>query len=138
MIRFIILGEMEMTPKCRSYVIHYELVSMRDYTFSYKFKKACQDDIKKLCASVITQNDKTSVIRCLSSIMLNFDLLGESDTNVPKLDGECKNQMKAEYFQMRQVDEAIDVSATVCLFWLLSCRLTVAIIDAIYLLLRKN
>lgn len=28
----------EMTPKCRSYVHHFELVSMRDYHFSYRFQ----------------------------------------------------------------------------------------------------
>jgi Golgi apparatus protein 1 len=41
----------EMTPKCKSYVHHFELVSLRDYHFSYRFKEACKTDIDTHCAS---------------------------------------------------------------------------------------
>lgn len=38
-----------MTSKCKSYVNHFELVSLRDYHFSYKFQKACTSDIQRHC-----------------------------------------------------------------------------------------
>ena len=40
----------EMTPKCRTYVNHFELISLRDYHFNYRFTQACQEDIKQNCA----------------------------------------------------------------------------------------
>lgn len=38
-----------MDKKCKSYVHHYELISLRDYHFNFKFIKHCQDDIEKYC-----------------------------------------------------------------------------------------
>jgi Golgi apparatus protein 1 len=40
----------EMTPKCHTYVNHFELISMRDFHFNYRFTQACQEDIKQNCA----------------------------------------------------------------------------------------
>lgn len=41
----------EMNPKCRSYVQHFELISMRDYRFNYQFTQACKPDIDSYCAA---------------------------------------------------------------------------------------
>lgn len=41
----------EMNPKCRSYVHHFELISLRDYHFSYRFNEACQADIQQYCSA---------------------------------------------------------------------------------------
>lgn len=46
----------EMNNKCRSYVNHFELISLRDYHFSYKFQKACASDIEQSCKG--HNNDK--------------------------------------------------------------------------------
>lgn len=46
----------EMNAKCRSYVNHFELISLRDYHFSYKFQKACASDIERNCRD--HNNDK--------------------------------------------------------------------------------
>lgn len=40
----------EMTSKCRSYVNHFELISLRDYHFNFRFTQACQEDIRQNCA----------------------------------------------------------------------------------------
>lgn len=40
----------EMGPKCRTYVNHFELISLRDYHFNYRFTQACTDDIRQNCA----------------------------------------------------------------------------------------
>lgn len=53
----------EMTPKCRSYVNHFELISLRDYTFSYRFKQACANDVNKYCQGM--GNEKYASFDCL-------------------------------------------------------------------------
>lgn len=88
----------EMTPKCRSYVNHFELISLRDYHFSYKFEKACKNDIEKHCRD--KPSDKAEIIRCLSSVMFEHRLLGTPED----LDKDCKKQLKVAYLQQEQVN----------------------------------
>uniref|UniRef100_A0AC34Q7S5 Golgi apparatus protein 1 n=1 Tax=Panagrolaimus sp. JU765 TaxID=591449 RepID=A0AC34Q7S5_9BILA len=92
----------EMTPKCKSYVNHFELISMRDYHFNYRFSKACDDDIKKHCSAF--GQDKGAVIRCLSNIMFEHRILGET----PDLAKDCKKQLRVAYLQQEQVDLDFD------------------------------
>ncbi|RCN36160.1 cysteine rich repeat-containing domain protein [Ancylostoma caninum] len=88
----------EMTSKCRSYVNHFELVSLRDYHFSYKFQKACSADIDKYCHD--HGNDKSEIIRCLSEVRFEHKVLGSnSDLSEP-----CKKQLKVAYLQQEQVE----------------------------------
>ncbi|EYC08555.1 hypothetical protein Y032_0065g3610 [Ancylostoma ceylanicum] len=88
----------EMTSKCRSYVNHFELVSLRDYHFSYKFQKACGADIDKYCHD--HGNDKSEIIRCLSEVRFEHKVLGSnSDLSEP-----CKKQLKVAYLQQEQVE----------------------------------
>ncbi|KJH51316.1 cysteine rich repeat-containing domain protein [Dictyocaulus viviparus] len=88
----------EMTSKCRSYVNHFELVSLRDYHFSYKFQKACAFDIEKHCRD--HGNDKGEIIRCLSEVRFEHKVLGTSaDLSEP-----CKRQLKVAYLQQEQVE----------------------------------
>ncbi|KAH7727487.1 Cysteine rich repeat family protein [Aphelenchoides avenae] len=97
----------EMTPKCRSYVQHFEasqtcvaadLISMRDYHFNYRFTQACQPDITEHCSSF--GQDKGAIIRCLSNIMFEHRVLGENKD----LRKECKKQLRVAYLQQAQVD----------------------------------
>ncbi|KAK6025173.1 cysteine rich repeat-containing domain protein, partial [Ostertagia ostertagi] len=88
----------EMTSKCRSYVNHFELISLRDYHFSYKFQKACAADIDKHCQD--HGNDKGEIIRCLSEVRFEHKVLGTSaDLSEP-----CKHQLKVAYLQQEQVE----------------------------------
>jgi len=87
----------EMTPKCRSYVNHFELISMRDYHFNYRFTQACDHDIRTHCASF--GQDKGAVIRCLSNIMFEHRVLGSD----PDLSKDCKKQLRVAYLQQEQV-----------------------------------
>jgi Golgi apparatus protein 1 len=88
----------EMTPKCRSYVHHFEIISLRDYHFSFKFSQACEADIKSHCAAF--GQDKGAIIRCLSNIMFEHRVLGES-RDISK---DCKRQLKLQYLQQEKVD----------------------------------
>lgn len=88
----------EMTSKCRSYVNHFELISLRDYHFSYKFQKACAADIEKHCQD--HGNDKGEIIRCLSEVRFEHKVLGTNgDLTEP-----CKHQLKVAYLQQEQVE----------------------------------
>lgn len=101
-----LLDTVEMNSKCRAYVTHYELVSMKDYNFAFKFKKACQDDVQRHCGT--NANDKTTVIRCLSKILLNQEVLGTKE-GVPTLDSQCKKQLKVEYLTVKEIEEVMKV-----------------------------
>ncbi|KAI1702818.1 cysteine rich repeat domain-containing protein [Ditylenchus destructor] len=88
----------EMTPKCRSYVNHFELISLRDYHFSYRFQEACEPDIKQYCSAF--GPDKGAIIRCLSNIMFEHRVLGEKKD----LRKECKKELRVAYLQQEQVN----------------------------------
>ncbi|CAI4232920.1 unnamed protein product [Auanema sp. JU1783] len=88
----------EMTSKCKSYVNHFELVSLRDYHFSYKFQKACTPDIENFCKG--HGNDKAEIIRCLSEVRFKHKVLGQT----ADLSDPCKKQLKVAYLQQEQVE----------------------------------
>ncbi|GMR35933.1 hypothetical protein PMAYCL1PPCAC_06128 [Pristionchus mayeri] len=88
----------EMTNKCRTYVNHFELLTMRDYHFSYRFQQACDSDIRRHCSA--SGNDKAEIIRCLSSVAFEHRLLGTPED----LQKECRKQLRVAYLQQEQVD----------------------------------
>uniref|UniRef100_A0A915LE40 Golgi apparatus protein 1 n=2 Tax=Meloidogyne incognita group TaxID=654580 RepID=A0A915LE40_MELJA len=88
----------EMGPKCRTYVNHFELISLRDYHFNFRFTQACTDDIKANCAQF--GQDKGAIIRCLSNIVFEHRILG-IDKDLSK---DCKKQLRVAYLQQEQVD----------------------------------
>ncbi|KAL3080502.1 hypothetical protein niasHT_038939 [Heterodera trifolii] len=89
----------EMSTKCRSYVNHFELISLRDYHFSYRFTQACQDDIRAHCVQF--GQDKGAIIRCLSNIVFEHRVLGEHKD----LSKDCKKQLRVAYLQQEQFDD---------------------------------
>ncbi|PAV55880.1 hypothetical protein WR25_13801 [Diploscapter pachys] len=88
----------EMNSKCHSYVNHFELVSIRDYHFSYKFKEACEPDIVKYCPG--HGDEKSEIIRCLSEVRFEHKVLGHQDD----LSAPCKKQLRVAYLQQEQVE----------------------------------
>uniref|UniRef100_A0A5S6QG49 Golgi apparatus protein 1 n=1 Tax=Trichuris muris TaxID=70415 RepID=A0A5S6QG49_TRIMR len=96
-------GAPEMTHKCRAYVTHTELMSMRDFRFTFKFRQACRSDVEQHCLAK-SPNDKASIVRCLSEIMIVHLILGEG----PELKKECRKQLRAEYFKMETADQFLD------------------------------
>lgn len=97
--------ESEMTSKCRSYVNHYELITMSDYKFSYKFKKSCKEDVEIFCKGV--NQNKAEIIKCLSEVLFEHTVLGPKDTETHTLSKECRKQLRVEYLEVRQNEEII-------------------------------
>lgn len=54
--------EMRQDLKCRAAVEHFQIISLQDYHFSYKFKEACRPYVIRFCPSSNTKND---VVTCL-------------------------------------------------------------------------
>jgi len=42
-------NEEGMDDKCSAAVEHWQILGLDDWKFSFKFKNACKEDIKKLC-----------------------------------------------------------------------------------------
>ncbi|VDN05170.1 unnamed protein product [Thelazia callipaeda] len=87
-----------MTSKCRSYVNHFELITLRDFKFDERFAHYCSNDIKKYCAE--DNSNKAEVIRCLSTVMFEHKVLGTKDD----LEKDCKKHLKTAYLHQEQVN----------------------------------
>ncbi|XP_072382260.1 Golgi apparatus protein 1 [Diabrotica undecimpunctata] len=82
-------------PNCRASIEHFQIISLKDYKFTYKFKLACKSHAQRLCAKAST---KSAVIECLSEHILNATIKGDKGV-IPK---DCKQQLKAQIFQQRE------------------------------------
>ncbi|KAK3610023.1 hypothetical protein CHS0354_032371 [Potamilus streckersoni] len=79
----------EMDPKCAAGIEHHQLITLKDYRFSHKFKEACKESVIKHCNKV---TDKSKVVSCLSEIVRN-DILLE---NKPQIPHACRKQLEVE------------------------------------------
>ena len=57
MIRLKEENEEGMDEKCSAAVEHWQILSLEDWKFSFKFKNACKDDIKQLCEHPKVKNN---------------------------------------------------------------------------------
>ncbi|XP_041454489.1 Golgi apparatus protein 1-like isoform X2 [Lytechinus variegatus] len=87
----------EMEAKCQASIEHFQLVQLKDYQFTFKFKESCRKDVLKLCKG---SRDKPSIINCLSSAVRD-SVLKQME---PPVDPECRSQLK---FELLQRDENI-------------------------------
>lgn len=53
---------LDMDLKCRASIEHYQIISLQNYHFSYKFKEACRPFVIRFCPS---SNTKVEVVACL-------------------------------------------------------------------------
>lgn len=81
--------------KCRAAVEHFQLISLKSYHFTYKFKEACRFHVKRYCP---TSKTKSDVIFCLSEQVRN-DTLRDAKHTISK---ECRQQLRAQLFQQRE------------------------------------
>lgn len=81
--------------KCRAAIEHFQLISLKNYHFTYKFKEACRIFVMRFCPSSKTKYD---VVSCLSEVVRN-DTMNESRHRIPR---ECRQQLKAQLFQQRE------------------------------------
>ena len=50
--------ETTMNSKCRAAVEHFQLIALQDFRFSAPFKRACKQDISRLCPNTKEKYDK--------------------------------------------------------------------------------
>ncbi|CAL7951690.1 unnamed protein product [Xylocopa violacea] len=81
--------------KCKTAVEHFQLISLKNYHFTYKFKEACRPSVKRWCPKSKT---KAEVIECLSTIMQD-DIIKNIQHHIPK---ECRQQLRAQLYQQRE------------------------------------
>lgn len=80
---------------CRVSIEHVQIISLRDYKFSYKFKVACRPYAERYCRDSKTKAD---VVTCLSERVTN-DTINGIRSDIHK---DCRQQLKAQLFQQRE------------------------------------
>ncbi|KAF7281361.1 hypothetical protein GWI33_004844 [Rhynchophorus ferrugineus] len=101
-------GAVKSNQACRASIEHFQIVSLKDYRFSYKFKAACKPYAMRFCGTARTKNE---VVRCLSEQVLNATVNGIK-SQIPR---ECKQQLKAQLFQQRESIDYDPVLKNACL-----------------------
>ncbi|XP_016388159.1 Golgi apparatus protein 1-like [Sinocyclocheilus rhinocerous] len=86
----------EMNEKCTVGVTHFQLIQMKDFRFSYKFKMACKEDVLKLCPNI---KKKVDVVICLSTTVRNDTLQEGREQRVSM---KCRKQLRVEELEMSE------------------------------------
>ncbi|XP_060779242.1 Golgi apparatus protein 1b isoform X3 [Neoarius graeffei] len=86
----------EMNEKCAVGVTHFQLIQMKDFRFSYKFKMACKEDVLKLCPNIKKKGD---VVICLSTTVRNDTL---QDVKEQRVSLKCRRQLRVEELEMSE------------------------------------
>uniref|UniRef100_A0A3B4WZA9 Golgi apparatus protein 1 n=1 Tax=Seriola lalandi dorsalis TaxID=1841481 RepID=A0A3B4WZA9_SERLL len=86
----------EMNEKCAVGVTHFQLIQIKDFRFSYKFKTACKEDVLKLCPNI---KKKVDVVICLSTTVRN-DTLQEAKEQ--RVSVKCRKQLRVEEVEMSE------------------------------------
>ncbi|CAN0329147.1 Golgi apparatus protein 1 [Lampetra fluviatilis] len=86
----------EINEKCYIGITHFQLIQMKDFRFSFKFKTACKEDVLKLCPNIRRKSD---VVFCLSSMVRNDTLLESKDQRVSV---KCRKQLRVEELEMTE------------------------------------
>lgn len=82
-------------PKCKAAIEHFQLISLKNYIFTNKFKEACRPHVNRYCPNSSTKYD---VIACLSEIIAK-DTIEDQKHSIPK---PCREQIRAQLFQQRE------------------------------------
>uniref|UniRef100_A0A3Q2P8U9 Golgi apparatus protein 1 n=1 Tax=Fundulus heteroclitus TaxID=8078 RepID=A0A3Q2P8U9_FUNHE len=86
----------EMNDKCAVGVTHFQLIQMKDFRFSYKFKMACKEDVLRLCPNI---KKKVDVVICLSTTVRNDTL---QDVREQRVSVKCRKQLRVEELEMSE------------------------------------
>uniref|UniRef100_A0A4W6EKB7 Golgi apparatus protein 1 n=1 Tax=Lates calcarifer TaxID=8187 RepID=A0A4W6EKB7_LATCA len=86
----------EMNDKCSVGVTHFQLVQMKDFRFSYKFKMSCKEDVLRLCPNI---KKKVDVVICLSTTVRNDTL---QDAREQRVSLKCRKQLRVEELEMSE------------------------------------
>uniref|UniRef100_A0A3B5M3A0 Golgi apparatus protein 1 n=1 Tax=Xiphophorus couchianus TaxID=32473 RepID=A0A3B5M3A0_9TELE len=86
----------EMNEKCAVGVTHFQLIQMKDFRFSYKFKMACKEDVLRLCPNI---KKKVDVVICLSTTVRNDTL---QEVREQRVSLKCRKQLRVEELEMSE------------------------------------
>uniref|UniRef100_A0A1A8N4A8 Golgi apparatus protein 1 n=1 Tax=Nothobranchius pienaari TaxID=704102 RepID=A0A1A8N4A8_9TELE len=86
----------EMNDKCAVGVTHFQLIQMKDFRFSYKFKMACKEDVLRLCPNI---KKKVDVVICLSTTVRNDTL---QEVREQRVSLKCRKQLRVEELEMSE------------------------------------
>uniref|UniRef100_A0A1A8GJW1 Golgi apparatus protein 1 n=1 Tax=Nothobranchius korthausae TaxID=1143690 RepID=A0A1A8GJW1_9TELE len=86
----------EMNDKCAVGVTHFQLIQMKDFRFSYKFKMACKEDVLRLCPNI---KRKVDVVICLSTTVRNDTL---QEVREQRVSLKCRKQLRVEELEMSE------------------------------------
>ncbi|KAM8707780.1 hypothetical protein ACLKA7_014850 [Drosophila subpalustris] len=81
--------------RCRAAIEHFQIISLKNYHFTTKFKEACRPYVSRHCAASATKNE---VVACLSEVMRN-DTIKAQRHQIPK---DCRQQVKSQLYQQRE------------------------------------
>ncbi|XP_077982397.1 Golgi apparatus protein 1-like [Glandiceps talaboti] len=85
-------NSVDMNRDCAAGIEHFQLLQMKDYRFSYKFKEACKSDVLKYCKGI---KSKGEVVSCLSTRVLN-DTLRQQQHTVAE---NCRKELRVELLE---------------------------------------
>ncbi|XP_051800981.1 Golgi apparatus protein 1-like isoform X2 [Acanthochromis polyacanthus] len=86
----------EMNDKCGVGVTHFQLIQMKDFRFSYKFKTACEEDVLRLCPNI---KKKVDAVICLSTTVRNDTL---QDAREQQVSLKCRKELRVEEVEMSE------------------------------------
>ncbi|CAG2104936.1 unnamed protein product [Medioppia subpectinata] len=83
-------------PKCQVAINHFQVLQLKNYRFSHKFKESCRQDVLQHCTTVTTKAD---VIKCLSGIVFNDTVNNRARVRISP---ECQNQLRVELLERNE------------------------------------
>ena len=92
---------MRETPKCRAVVESFQVLAMKEISFTPRFKKECQNDVPKYCKQV---KNKRDVIECLSK-KIRSDILNDDK---PQVSRGCRQQLRLQISQRHENVDKFD------------------------------
>lgn len=87
--------EIKANVKCRAAIEHEQLISLKNYRFTRKFKNACKSYVVRYCPKAQT---KSQVVTCLSEIVRN-DTIARRKHTILK---DCRQQLRSQLFQQKE------------------------------------
>ncbi|GBP70609.1 Golgi apparatus protein 1 [Eumeta japonica] len=87
--------EIKANIKCRAAIEHEQLISLKNYRFTRKFKYACKSYVMKFCPTAQT---KSQVVNCLSEIVRNDTITRKKQT----ISKDCRQQLRSQLFHQKE------------------------------------
>lgn len=87
--------EIKANVNCRAAIEHEQLISLKNYRFTRKFKNACKSYVVRFCPKAQT---KSQVVTCLSEIVRN-DTISKKKHTIFK---DCRQQLRQQLFQQKE------------------------------------